>query len=196
MSKNINRSWTLNAHPVGVPQLSDFRMIEQSIPEPLSREILVEVHYHSLDPYMRGRMNPPNRTAYTKGISLRGVMEADAVGKVVLSNSEMFDVGDYVMGKIGWQEYGILDECRKMFGPVQGNVKQWKRYIRVDCRSENLLLVRSRDLSCSIRGRIIHLLIKIIMYVLVWRIHIVLMMVKVVIFVQLFFLSREIKIYI
>ena len=69
MSKNINRSWTLNAHPVGVPQLSDFRMIEQSIPEPLSREILVEVHYHSLDPYMRGRMNPPNRTAYTKGIS-------------------------------------------------------------------------------------------------------------------------------
>ena len=32
-------------------------------------------------------------------------MEADAVGKVVLSNSEMFDVGDYVMGKIGWQEY-------------------------------------------------------------------------------------------
>ena len=110
MSKNINRSWTLNAHPVGVPQLSDFRMIEQSIPEPLSREILVEVHYHSLDPYMRGRMNPPNRTAYTKGISLGGGMEADAVGKVVLSNSEMFDVGDYVMGKIGWQEYGILDE--------------------------------------------------------------------------------------
>ena len=31
------------------------------------------------------------------------------LGEVVASNSDLFQVGDYAMGKIGWQEYGVMN---------------------------------------------------------------------------------------
>ena len=116
MAEDINRSWTLAARPDGSPKLSDFELRESPIPEPGPGEVLIATRYHSLDPYMRGRMNPPNPAAYTPPVPIGGVMEADAVGEVIASNSELFSTGDIAMGKIGWQEYGALDgrDARKI----------------------------------------------------------------------------------
>ena len=105
----MNRAWTLAARPHGVPKLSDFALTETAVPDPGPGEVLIATHYHSLDPYMRGRMNAPSGASYAAAVPIGGVMEGDAVGEVVASNSDLFAVGDFAMGKIGWQEYGVMD---------------------------------------------------------------------------------------
>lgn len=109
MTEAMNRAWTLAARPQGLPKQSDFELQQSPIPKPGPGEVLIATHYHSLDPYMRGRMNPPNPAAYTTGVEIGGVMEADAVGEVIASNSDLLSVGDFAVGKIGWQEYGVMD---------------------------------------------------------------------------------------
>ena len=106
----VNRAWTMAAYPHGEAKLSDFALTESPIPTPGPGEVLIATHYHSLDPYMRGRMNRPSPAAYAAPVGLGGVMEADAVGEVISSNSDRFAVGDFAMGKIGWQEYGVMNE--------------------------------------------------------------------------------------
>ena len=109
MAHDVNRAWTLAARPHGVPKLSDFALTETAVPEPGPGEVLIATHYHSLDPYMRGRMNAPGGASYAAAVPVGGVLEGDAVGEVVVSNSERFAPGDFAMGRIGWQEYGVMD---------------------------------------------------------------------------------------
>ena len=109
MANATNRAWTLAARPRGAPKLSDFALTETAVPEPGPGQVLIATHYHSLDPYMRGRMNAPSGASYAAPVAVGGVLEADAVGEVVASNSDRFAPGDYAMGKIGWQEYGVMD---------------------------------------------------------------------------------------
>ena len=51
------RQIVLAARPKGRPELTDFRLEETAIPTPAAGQLLLEVKYLSLDPYMRGRMN-------------------------------------------------------------------------------------------------------------------------------------------
>ena len=57
MAKKIARQIVLAARPQGKPQLTDFRLEETAIPAPSAGQVLLQVQYLSLDPYMRGRMN-------------------------------------------------------------------------------------------------------------------------------------------
>jgi NADPH:quinone reductase len=43
--------------PKGMPQKSDFRFEEASLPEMKNDEVLVKTLYLSVDPYMRGRIS-------------------------------------------------------------------------------------------------------------------------------------------
>jgi len=104
---NANRQVTLAARPSGFPKESDFKVVETPIPEPGQGELLVRTMYVSVDPYMRGRMN--DRKSYADPIGLGDVMIGGAVGKVLASNNEKFQVGDVVDGMFGWQEYAITD---------------------------------------------------------------------------------------
>ena len=52
MSKEIH----LKSRPTGLPTAANFTMVEREIGEPGAGEILIQNHYMSVDPYMRGRM--------------------------------------------------------------------------------------------------------------------------------------------
>ncbi|MEE2613842.1 MAG: NADP-dependent oxidoreductase, partial [Acidobacteriota bacterium] len=52
MSTRTNRQVLLNAHPVGFPVDTDFKMVETPAPEPGDGELLIRTIYQSLDPYM------------------------------------------------------------------------------------------------------------------------------------------------
>jgi len=95
----------LNAHPVGFPVDSDFKMVETPVPEPGDGELLIRTIYLSLDPYMRGRMSP--RPSYVVGVKRGEVMTAGTVGRVVASRHECFAEGDFVLSSSGWQEYAV-----------------------------------------------------------------------------------------
>ena len=102
-----NRQITLAARPTGLPKESDFKLIQSPVPNPGDGEILVRVLYVSVDPYMRGRMNDVE--SYSPPLQIGEVIGGGSVGQVVTSQNSRLQVGDYVEGFFGWQEYAISD---------------------------------------------------------------------------------------
>ena len=107
MSTRSNRRILLNAHPVGFPVDTDFKMVDAPVAGPEPGELLIRTVYLSLDPYMRGRMNPG--ASYAKPVELGEVMTAGTVGQVIASRHERFTEGEYVLCSNGWQEYALSD---------------------------------------------------------------------------------------
>ena len=95
----ISKEIHLKSRPTGLPTAANFTMVEREIGEPGAGEILIQNHYMSVDPYMRGRM--------AMAWPLDEVMIGGALGKVVTSNNPNFQVGDYVTHGLGWREYAI-----------------------------------------------------------------------------------------
>ncbi|HEV7416355.1 MAG TPA: NADP-dependent oxidoreductase, partial [Tianweitania sediminis] len=99
--------WLLAAHPQGPATHDTWRLAEGQVGEPGPGQILVKTHWLSLDPYMRGRINPGAN--YTAGVSLGQVMQGGGVGEVIASNHPGWKVGDIAEAMtLGWQEYAVL----------------------------------------------------------------------------------------
>lgn len=107
MSEHVNRQVLLAARPSGYPRENDFRIVESPVPEPREGKVLVRNVWLSLDPYMRGRMR--DAPSYAPPVRLGEVMTGGAVGRIVASRHEGFQVGDIVEGRLGWQEYAVSD---------------------------------------------------------------------------------------
>ncbi|MCL4151735.1 UNVERIFIED_CONTAM: hypothetical protein GTU68_058943, partial [Idotea baltica] len=99
------RQIALASRPTGAPTLENFRLEELPIPTPGAGEVLVRVHYMSLDPYMRGRMD--DAKSYAANIPVDGKMEGGSVGEIIASNAEGFEVGEFVMGGFGWATHSV-----------------------------------------------------------------------------------------
>ena len=102
---STNRQITLAARPVGLPQDSDFALVEIPVPEPGAGEVLVRSRWLSLDPYMRGRMSTAR--SYAKSTEIGEVMTGQVVGEVVASQDSRYEPGDEVVGQLGWQDYAV-----------------------------------------------------------------------------------------
>jgi NADPH-dependent curcumin reductase CurA len=102
-----NRQFRLAARPQGLPTHADWTFTTEPVPQPADGQALVQNHYISLDPAMRGWMN--DRRSYIRPVAIGDVMRALAVGKVVESRNPAFAAGDYVSGAFGVQEYALTD---------------------------------------------------------------------------------------
>jgi hypothetical protein len=111
----------LASRPDGAPTLDNFRMEEGPVPTPGEGELLVRVHYMSLDPYMRGRMD--DAKSYATPVPIGGLMEGGSVGEVIASNSPDFAPGDFAFGPFGWATHGVAPakQCRKV-NPAQAPI--------------------------------------------------------------------------
>lgn len=96
---------TLASRPTGAPQPENFKLETDAIPVPGAGDVLVRVHYMSLDPYMRGRMD--DAKSYAAAVELGGTMEAGGVGEVISSNDPKFSTGDMVVGMFGWVTHAV-----------------------------------------------------------------------------------------
>ena len=101
-----NQRIVLASRPVGAPVAENFRLEEGTIPAPADGEVLLLVHYLSLDPYMRRRMD--DRASYAPPVALDAVMVGGTVGEVIESRHAGFKKGDFVEGMGGWQRYAVL----------------------------------------------------------------------------------------
>jgi NADPH-dependent curcumin reductase CurA len=101
----MNRQIILKNRPAGMPQVSDFAVVESPVPEPADGEILCRTIYLSLDPYMRGRMSEAK--SYARPAALGQVMVGGTVSEVVASKHPSYTAGDIVNGYDGWQEYAV-----------------------------------------------------------------------------------------
>jgi NADPH-dependent curcumin reductase len=104
MSPN-NTQVRLAARPSGMPQPSDWDIVQEPVPTPEDGEFVVAITHLSLDPAMRGWMNAG--ASYIEPVEIGAVMRAGAVGVVSDSRHPEFAVGDHVVGAFGVQEHAL-----------------------------------------------------------------------------------------
>lgn len=103
----INQQILLDNRPTGAALASNFKLVSSDTPALQDGQVLVQHHYLSLDPYMRGRMN--DSKSYAAAQPLGQVMGGGTTGVVVESRHPKFAVGDKVVGMGGWQQYSVVD---------------------------------------------------------------------------------------
>jgi NADPH-dependent curcumin reductase len=103
----VNTQCRLAARPVGLPNISDWEVVEGPVGSPADGEFLVRVEYVSVDPAMRTWMNAGR--SYVPAVELGEVMRAGGIGRVVESRNANFAVGDEVYGVFGVQRYAVSD---------------------------------------------------------------------------------------
>ena len=103
-----NKQIIFKKRPVGVPDSDTWQLENNPVPELEEGEILVEHHYISLDPAMRGWMN--DTKSYIPPIAIDDVMRAGSIGKVIKNNGNpKFEIGDVVTSWGGVQQYAITN---------------------------------------------------------------------------------------
>lgn len=107
MQSAINQQVILARRPDGVPEASNFQIVDVDIPEPGAGEILIQTLYLSVDPGMRAMMVPGR--SHTAAFELGQPLTGRSVGRVVASHHDDFAVGDYVTARLGWQHYSLAD---------------------------------------------------------------------------------------
>jgi NADPH-dependent curcumin reductase CurA len=90
------KTFTPKQHPI--PSASDLK----------DGEVLFQTLYLSLDPAMRGWLNPTR--SYIPPVEIGAVMRGSGIGLIVASKSSKFPVGTYATGMCGWSEYAVLKE--------------------------------------------------------------------------------------
>jgi NADPH-dependent curcumin reductase CurA len=98
-----NRQIVLASRPVGIPQPHHFELRCTEMPCVGEGEFLVSNEFLSVDPAQRGYVNDENN--YAPPVPIGGVMRAMAVGKVIASRCSAVEVGEYLYGWFGWQDY-------------------------------------------------------------------------------------------
>ena len=99
----LNKQFLLDKRPTGMPQDDCWKLNENLITSLKKNEIIIEVKYLSIDPYMRGRMN--DSKSYAAPAKIGEPMTGETAGVVIESNSDLFKVGDKVCAHKGWQTY-------------------------------------------------------------------------------------------
>jgi hypothetical protein len=103
----LNHSILLDNRPQGQASVDNFKLVSAETPALLEGQVLVQHHFLSLDPYMRGRMN--DSKSYAVPQALGEVMIGGTAGEVVDSRHPKFKPGDPVVGMGGWQNYSVVD---------------------------------------------------------------------------------------
>ena len=102
----INKKLILSKRPIGVPKKDTWNLIEEELPNLKEGEMLIENHYVSLDPAMRGWINETR--SYIKPVAIGEVMRAGTIGKVIdVKGKTSFKKGDFLSGWGGVQKYLI-----------------------------------------------------------------------------------------
>jgi NADPH-dependent curcumin reductase len=102
---------------------SDFNVVSSDIPTLEDGQILIKIHYISLDPAIRGWMNAG--TTYIPGVALGSVMRAFSAGEIVESKNKDFPVGTFVEGLLGATSHAISDgKGLKVLDLSKGSVPQ------------------------------------------------------------------------
>ena len=119
MAAEVNRQWRLASRPRGTAEAA-FSYHEEPRPAVADGQFLVRTLYVALDPELRERVTrsaaPPAPAADPSGDALPpedgpsprvgAVMRGPALGQVVESRRRGFAAGDFVSGRLGWQDYG------------------------------------------------------------------------------------------
>lgn len=103
MSIYTNRAVVLKQRPQGEIQQGDLVMEDRPVRQPGDGEVVAQILWLSLDPYMRPRMN--DAKSYMDPIAIDEPIAGESIARIVESRSDQLKVGDLVTCYSGWQEY-------------------------------------------------------------------------------------------
>ncbi len=116
---------TLVSRPPRRPTPANFAVEEQPVSELGPGQLLVRNAYMSVDPAMRGRMEPTEKH-YTTNFSVGGPLDGSAIGRVVASRTDRFAPGDFVRHRLGWRDYAVLDaSAATIVDPALAPLPSW-----------------------------------------------------------------------
>lgn len=105
MSGIRNRQWRLARHPVGMIAPGDFTLVAEPVPDLAEGQVVVRVHYVSLDP--TNRIWASGVPSYLPPVQIGEVMRSLGIGVVERSRDPAMPEGTRVEGLFGWQEYAV-----------------------------------------------------------------------------------------
>ncbi len=97
----------LASRPNGEVTPENFRLETVPVPTITEGQVLIRNHFLSLDPYMRVRMDDVKN--YAAPQALNETMIGGTVGEIIASKNPQFQIGDKVIGMMGWAEMGVSD---------------------------------------------------------------------------------------
>ncbi|VAW16933.1 Putative NADP-dependent oxidoreductase PA1648 [hydrothermal vent metagenome] len=104
----MNKRIIFKQRPAGNTDANTWALESSAIPEPSDGEVLIQHHYISLDPAMRGWLN--DRKSYIAPVQIDEVMRAGSIGKVIKANNHpKFKEGDCLSGWGGVQQYVVTN---------------------------------------------------------------------------------------
>lgn len=103
----MNKQILLAKRPTGLPGTETWKLQESPIPIADEGEVVIQQHYISLDPAMRGWLNDVR--SYIPPVAVGDVMRAGSVGVVIDSKHPKYKVGDTLTGWGGVQQYALSD---------------------------------------------------------------------------------------
>jgi NADPH-dependent curcumin reductase len=116
MAATIGKRIVLAARPHGPVTVHDFRIEDFALRVPETGELLLEVKYFSLDPYMRGRMD--DKSSYAVPVKIGEVMPSDSISTVLVSQHPAFSKGDLALVRAGWQTHATVSaDCARKIEP-------------------------------------------------------------------------------
>src|SRR5512137_243592 len=101
----INRQIVFAKRPTGQPTLECFRLLTSPLVPPGAGQVLVRNHFLSVDPYIRMRME--EKDSYAPVMALGEVLVGRTVGEIVAGQADGYAEGDWVVGRLGWQDYSL-----------------------------------------------------------------------------------------
>lgn len=104
----MNKQLKLAKRPVGMPDTDTWTLETNPSPTLSEGQVLIQQHYISLDPAMRGWLN--DAKSYIPPVGIGEVMRAGSIGQVAEANNHpVFKVGDFLSGSGGVQQYVATD---------------------------------------------------------------------------------------
>jgi NADPH-dependent curcumin reductase CurA len=104
-----NTSVVLARRPDGNPRPEDFSLVTTPVTEPGPGELLLKNRYVSLDAGFRNWMDEGAGDDVLPAMPLDEPVMGLVMGEVVASHHPDYDVGDWLMARIAWQEYSLSD---------------------------------------------------------------------------------------
>lgn len=106
----MNTKIVLKKHPLNKVSVDDFDLVTSPIESLGDHQVLVQVNWLSLDPYVKGRISQSK--SYANNVAIGEVITGESIGTVIQSTSIKFNAGDRVIGMTGWQTNAVMDDSK------------------------------------------------------------------------------------
>ncbi|NKB98169.1 MAG: zinc-binding dehydrogenase [Pseudomonadales bacterium] len=107
-----NTSVLLAKRPVGNPKPSDFSLRRENLPTLSEGQALLKNHFISLDAGFRNWLDESAGDDVLPAMALGEPVMGLVMGEVIETRHAGYQVGDWLMARIAWQEYSVADDSQ------------------------------------------------------------------------------------